>query len=175
MMNKKIISGWVMVVFSLGVTAETVTNNLDMQSNLVFNLGYVNAGDSGLSFTNEAIRGIVVSAGQLSGVDPETGTPIADSTNLLPLKVHSIEVVDGTITGDGAGLANVPASGLSGSISASQLPGSGTWDAAGVTITNLTGNQLHISGGLEVNRIKANRGIPFAGPGTTSCVLVFSL
>jgi len=54
-MNRILMSGWIVVVLSLVANAEIVTNSLNMQSNLVINLGYVNAGDQGQSFTNPAI------------------------------------------------------------------------------------------------------------------------
>jgi len=99
--------------------AETVTNNLDVQGGFVYNHGAVNPGDIGLNFTNEGVRDVTVSAGQLSGVDPETGAVITNAANLLPLRVQSLDsaadvnaagnvVAGGLFIGDGGGLTNLP-------------------------------------------------------------------
>ena len=78
---------------------------------------------SGGSVTGETVRGLGVSLGQLSGVNPETGEAIADPGNLLPLAARSLSVA-GTIIGDGSGLTNLNASGLSsGTVPAERLAG----------------------------------------------------
>lgn len=135
------------VVFAFGVRAETVTNNLDVQGGFIYNHGAINPADVGLTFTNAGVRDVTVSAGQLSGVDPETGAVITNSANLLPLKAQSLTAVSnivagGSFIGDGSGLTNVNVSSLNGTISASSLPTSGTWNAAGVTVSNLTVNSV---------------------------------
>lgn len=129
------------ILFAAGVWAETVTNNLDVQGGFVYNHGAINPGDVGITFTNAGIRDVTVSVGQLSGVDPETGVVITNAANLLPLKAQSLTVVSniaagGTFIGNGSGLTNLNAGFFNGSFSASSLPTSGVWNAAGVTITN---------------------------------------
>lgn len=104
-MEKRWMAGWV-VVFVLGAFAETVTNNLDVQGGFVYNHGMINPGDYGMSFTNAGIRDVTVSAGQLSGVNPETGEAITNAFNLLPLRAQSVEA--GFFSGDGSGLTNLP-------------------------------------------------------------------
>lgn len=142
-MKKQWITGLV-VVFALGGWAETVTNNLDVQGGFIYNHGVINPGDIGMTFTNEGIRDVTVSAGQLSGVDPETGAVITNSANLLPLKAQSLTtasniVAGGSFVGDGSQLSNLNASAISsGSIDAARLPTSGSWNAAGVTVSNLS-------------------------------------
>jgi len=140
-MNRRLLSGWIMIGLSLGARAETVTNNFDMQSNLVINVGYVPAGDSGFSFTNEAIRGIAVSVGQLSGVDPETGNLITNTANLLPLKAQSLDVA-GLITGDGSGLTNLQ---VEGRVSQVESQISGIGDQLSVTSNQVFDVESQIS------------------------------
>jgi hypothetical protein len=140
------------------VLSETVTNNLNVQGGFIYNHGAVNPGDIGLTFTNEGIRDITVSAGQLSGVDPETGEVITNSANLLALKAESLTAVSnvtagGRFSGDGSGLTNLNAESLSGTISTASLPNSGTWDASGLTIQNasLSGDVLVQGASLNVS------------------------
>jgi hypothetical protein len=74
--------------------------------------------------TNANVRGLGVSLGQLSGIDPETGEAITDSANLLPLNARSLRVTgssrlegaldmnggaisNAVIYGNGAGLTNL--------------------------------------------------------------------
>lgn len=125
---------------------------IDVKGGFIYNHGAINPGDVGMTFTNEGIRDITVSAGQLSGVDPETGLMITNSANLLSLKAESLMAVSnivagGSFIGDGSGLTNLNVDSLSGPIPASSLPASGTWNAAGVTIqnANLSGD-LHVDG-----------------------------
>lgn len=134
------------------VFAESITNNLNLQTNLVVNSGNVPAGDMGLTFTNSAVRGILISAGQLSGIDPETGAVITNSANLLSLKAASLTTVSnivagGEFVGNGFSLTNLNADSLNGTISASSLPSGGTWNASGMTIqnANLSGD-VHVEG-----------------------------
>lgn len=92
--------------------AESVTNNLNLNQGIVYNHGIVNPGDLGLNFTNEGVRDVTVSGGQLSGVDPETGAVITNAANLLPLKAQSLEtsgdiLVGGTLSGNASGLSNL--------------------------------------------------------------------
>jgi hypothetical protein len=65
-----------------------------------------------MTFTNAGIRDVTVSAGQLSGVNPETGAALSGS-DLLPLKAQSLAVVGGTISGNGSGLNELNASAIS--------------------------------------------------------------
>ena len=136
---------------SLGLfvhTAIQAQTDLNAQKGFIHNHGVVNPADYGLSFTNEGIRDLTVSAGQLSGVDPETGEPITNPQNLIPIKAQSIDsattiqsasniVAGGTFIGDGSGLSNLNINAF-GEISTSILPTSGVWDAENVTIKNLT-------------------------------------
>jgi hypothetical protein len=130
-----VLLGWAVGLAGF-ISAETVTNNLDVQGGFIYNHGAVNPGDIGMTFTNAGIRDITISAGQLSGVDPETGAVITNAVNLLPLKVQSLTTVGDIVTGgkfigDGSELTNL-------NISSSSLPTSGVWNAAGMTITNAT-------------------------------------
>jgi hypothetical protein len=87
-----------------------------------------------MTFTNAGIRDVTVSAGQLSGVNPETGAALSGS-DLLPLKAQSLTVMGGTISGNGAGVTNLNASAVSsGAISADRLPSSGTWNAGSLVV-----------------------------------------
>ena len=63
---------------------------------------------TGGAVTGETVRGLGVSAGQLAGINPETGAAIVDADNLLPLAARSLVVI-GTITGDGSGLTGINA------------------------------------------------------------------
>jgi len=140
--------------FFLFSGAESVTNNLDVQGGFIYNHGVVNPDDVGLTFTNAGIRDITISAGQLSGVDPETGLVITNSANLLSLKAESLETTGnitagGSFIGDGSGLTNLNVNFLSGPIPASSLPTFGTWNASGVTITNLA-----VQGELDMDGYK---------------------
>lgn len=154
------IIGGLMLAF--GAYAETVTNNLNIQGGFIYNHGAINPGDVGMTFTNEGIRDVTVSVGQLSGVDPETGIVISNAANLLPLKAQSLTAVSnivasGSFIGNGSGLTNLNVNSLSGSINASSLPTSGVWNASGVTITNavMTGQtsirSLTVTSNLAVN------------------------
>jgi hypothetical protein len=139
-MKKSWIAGLV-VLGAFGVWAESVTNGLDLQGGLISGHGYVPAGDNGLAFTNFGIRDLTISAGQISGVDPETGDVITNSANLLSLKAESLTAVSnvtagGSFVGDGSQLTNLNVNAFSGTLNASSLPGSGVWNAAGLTITN---------------------------------------
>lgn len=135
---------WIVGLAILGaaeVWAEAVTNNFDVQGGFVYNHGAINPGEVGLTFTSAGVRDVTVSAGQLSGVDPETGAVITNAANLLPLKAQSLTAVSnivagGSFIGDGSQLINLNGNAFSGVISASSLPTSGVWNAAGVTITN---------------------------------------
>lgn len=141
--KKLTVISFLLSVVCLSVYAESVTNNLDINGGFIYNHGAINPGDIGMTFTNEGIRDVTVSAGQLSGVDPETGAIITNAANLLSLKAKSLTAVSNIVTGgrfigDGSGLTNLNVDSLSGSISAASLPTSGVWNAAGVTITNAT-------------------------------------
>lgn len=126
-------------------SAETVTNNLNVSGGFVYNHGFINAGDiytNGVAFTNTGIRDVTISAGQLSGVNPETGMLITNPANLLSIKAQSLATVSnvtagGKFIGDGSGLTNLKASSITGSLNAGNLPTSGSWNAAGLTVSNL--------------------------------------
>ncbi len=161
--GKLTVISFLLSVTGLSVYAESVTNNLDVQGGFIYNHGAVNPGDIGMTFTNAGIRDITVSAGQLSGVDPETGAVITNSANLLSLKAESLTTVSnvtagGKFIGDGSGLTNLTAESLSGTISAASLPSSGTWNASGLTIQNanlsgdvlVQGTSLNVSSNLTV-------------------------
>ncbi|MDD3276224.1 MAG: hypothetical protein PHP93_04130 [Kiritimatiellales bacterium] len=167
-MKKSWIAGLV-VLGAFGVWAETVTNGLDLQGGLISGHGYVPAGDNGLAFTNYGIRDLTLSAGQLSGVDPETGAVITNAANLLSLKAESLTAVSnvtagGSFVGDGSRLTNLNVNSFSGTLNASSLPGSGVWDAAGLTITNaslagdVTVQSLTVSTNLTVQGIISGDG-----------------
>jgi len=145
------------------VAAESVTNNLNVQGGFIYNHGAVNPGDIGMTFTNAGIRDITISAGQLSGVSPETGEVITNAANLLSLKAESLTTVSnvtagGQFVGDGSGLTNLNVESLSGTIRAANLPSTGTWNASGLTIQNanlsgdvlVQGTSLSVSSNLTV-------------------------
>ncbi len=151
-MKKAFVSGLV-ISFSFGVCAESVTNNLDVQGGFIYNHGMINPGDFGMTFTNAGIRDVTVSAGQLSGVDPVTGEVITNALNLISLKARSLEtsgdiVSRGSFSGNASGLTNLSASRLTGMIKAANMPSSGTWNASGITINNakLTGGTVSAGG-----------------------------
>ena len=103
---------WVVSGVVVLAKAESVTNNLDVQDGFVYNHAIVNPGDLGLTFTNDGVRDVTVSVGQLSGVDPQSGAVITNAANLLPLKAQSLTVVsnvtvEGIIYGDGSGLTDI--------------------------------------------------------------------
>lgn len=100
----------------------------DAGGGFVFNHGAVFPAISGLTFTNQGVRDLTISVGQLSGVCPETGEVIADPFNLLPLRVQSIEsagdvVAGGTLYGDASGLWSIPAGALAGTLPSTAVPG----------------------------------------------------
>lgn len=81
---------------------------------------------TGGAVTNEAVRGLGVSLGQMAGINPETGEAIADPTNLLPLAARSLNVfgtsqmggaldmggqaiTSAVYYGNGTGITNLPA------------------------------------------------------------------
>jgi len=151
-MKKAFVSGLV-ISLSFGVCAESVTNNLDVQGGFIYNHGMINPGDMGMTFTNAGIRDVTVSAGQLSGVDPETGEVITNALNLISLKARSLEtsgdiVSGGSFSGNASGLTHLSASRLTGKIKAANMPSSGTWNASGITINNakLTGGTVSAGG-----------------------------
>lgn len=177
-MKKVLISGLIMVL-AVAVNAETVTNNLDVQGGFIYNHGAINPDDYGLTFTNAGIRDVTISAGQLSGVDPESGEVITNAANLLPIRAQSLEssadihaasniVAGGTFVGDGSGLTNLSVEVFSGTIQASQIEGgvltagvmptSGVWNASGLTLSNpalagriqVSGDALSVSTNLTV-------------------------
>lgn len=146
------------VVFSLAqcFAEESSTNaaikTIDVRGGFIYNHGAINPGDLGLAFTNAGVRDVTVSAGQLSGIDPETGAAITNSANLLSLKAESVTTVSnitagGTFVGDGSGLTDLKATAVSGVLPASALPVSGTWNASGVTIENASlSGTVHVAG-----------------------------
>ena len=144
-MKKWIIAG-LAVVFSAGAWAVIVPNPtyMDMLGGFIYNHGFINPGDLGLTFTNAGIRDVTISAGQLSGVDPKTGAVITNAANLLPLRAQSLMVASnvvagGSFVGNGSGLSNLNANMISsGTISAASLPTAGNWNAGALTISNLT-------------------------------------
>jgi len=153
MIRIKVLLG-VAVGFAGFVIAESVTNNLDVQGGFIYNHGVINPGDVGMTFTSAGIRDVTVSAGQLSGVDPETGIVITNSENLLSLKAKSLMAVSnvtagGRFIGDGAGISNLNFQLFNGSVQAAQLPTSGVWNASGVMVSN-----LNSSGDLNMNGFK---------------------
>lgn len=141
-MNRKQIIPGAVLCLTMAAGAESVTNNLDMQSNLITAYGMVNPSQVSLSFTNYGIRDILVSAGQLCGVDPENGEPITNTVDLLPLKAASLAArgdvsAEGVFFGNGSGISNlnmslaIPA----GSIGISQLSSS-------IPAVSITTNQI---------------------------------
>lgn len=162
-MKKAVVSVCLMIGLAGVGLADPATNRLDAQGGFIYNHGMINPGDYGLTFTNAGIRDVTVSAGQLSGVDPETGDAIGNSANLLPLKVQSLEtagdvISGGSFVGNASGLTNFSASGLTGKIKAANMPSAGTWNASGVTINNaklsgtvqVAGETLTVSSNLTV-------------------------
>ncbi len=109
-------------------STNAATKTIDVRGGFIYNHGAVNPDDVGLTFTNAGIRDITISAGQLSGVDPETGVVITNSANLLPLKAQSLETTGdvtagGSFVGDGSGLTDLSVTNLVGDIDQSQVNG----------------------------------------------------
>lgn len=108
-------------------------DSIDLGGGFVENMGFVSAGDAGVDFTNEAIRHMAVSIGQLGGVNPETGEVIINEGNLLPLVAQELDItgsayfytniyvagdtfVYGAFYGSGEGISNIPVANITGSL-----------------------------------------------------------
>jgi hypothetical protein len=147
---------------------EPEVNSIDLAGGFVENMGFVAAGDAGVDFTNEAIRDLAVSIGQLGGVNPETGEVIINEGNLLPLVAQGLDItgsayfytniyiagdtfVYGAFYGSGAGISNIPSTSIYGSLADrpeiqealnSKLDVDGVWSA-------IYGNESAISNLLQ--------------------------
>lgn len=141
--------------------------DVDMNTGRILNLGLVDTSETG-GFTAAPYRAMAVSAGQLTGVDPETGLPLTAYYQLLPLMVRSLSAADGVdavyFSGDGSMLSNLNAGAISaGRLPAAVLPGTGTWEAGGMAIKDaeIYGvKELHIDGrfsaGVETTVVGEN-------------------
>jgi hypothetical protein len=129
----------------------------------VENMGFIPAGDQGEEFTNDTVRHMAVSIGQLGGVNPETGQIIFNEENLLPLVAQELDVtgnaffytnsffggntyIYGVIYGSGAGITNVPADSIYGSLAVrpeiqaalnTKADHSAVWDAVNQNIVDI--------------------------------------
>ncbi|MFH0878079.1 MAG: hypothetical protein V2A34_00050 [Lentisphaerota bacterium] len=122
---------WVLAVLGLPLAAQAqryFPDGIMLSNEYVRQQGLVDLQAwTGGAVTNENVRGLGISLGQLSGINPETGEAITDSTNLLPLVARSLQVsgaslVDGSLDmggqpitnavyyGDGHGLTNLSVS-----------------------------------------------------------------
>jgi len=123
------IAGWCVAGnASKNASKKAAAKTIDVRGGFIYNHGAVNPDDVGLTFTNAGIRDITISAGQLSGVDPETGVVITNSANLLPLKAQSFETTGdvtagGFFVGDGSKLTGLSVTNLVGDIDQSQVNG----------------------------------------------------
>ena len=150
-MKKSNIVFLIFIIMGSVVSGEN-ESGVNAQGAFLYNHGFVNPGDMGLTFTNDGIRDVTVSVGQLSGVDPETGSIITNAGNLVSLKAESVVSINdiiagGIFIGDASGLSNLNTIALSGIIDASNLPVSGVWDASGLTILNpVIGGNAFFSG-----------------------------
>ncbi len=137
---------------------------IDLGGGYITNMGFINATELGGSFTNSRIRSMAVSVGQLGGVNPATGEIITDANNLLPLVSSELDVtrsaffytniyiagdtfVYGAFFGSGAGLTNIPARNISGSLVsrpevqgalATKLDADGVWNSINANVATLT-------------------------------------
>jgi hypothetical protein len=106
---------------------------IDLEGGYIAQMGLIPAGDEGLEFTNEAIRHMAVSIGQLGGVNPQSGEIIVNDGNLLPLVAQELDVtgsaffytniyvagdtfIYGAFYGSGAGISNIPMFSIQGSL-----------------------------------------------------------
>jgi hypothetical protein len=141
---------------------------IDLEGGYVKHMGFVPAGDEGMGFTNENIRHMAVSIGQLSGVNPETGQIIINEDNLLPLVSHELDVtrnaffytnvyiagdtyIYGVLYGNGAGMSNIPSANITGSLTErpeiqqalqSKADSNGVWQTLNSCIADITALQL---------------------------------
>jgi len=178
-MKKAFVSGLI-ISFSFGVCAESVTNNLDVQGGFIYNHGMINPGDFGMTFTNAGIRDVTVSSGQLSGVDPETGEVITNALNLISLKAESLTTVSnitagGTFIGDGSGITNLPvqaqldalitvvSNSPAATITTNQIA---SWNSGGTLAANVqvSGGIVNVSTNLTVQGAVHAESISAAGP-----------
>jgi len=137
---------------------------IDLSGGYITNMGFINAADQGVEFTNSSIRTMAVSIGQLGGVNPETGEVIMDAGNLLPMVSKELDVtgkaffytnvyvagdtyVYGAFFGSGAGLTNLPAQNISGSLTArpeiqsalnTKLDAAGVWETINQSTATIT-------------------------------------
>ena len=143
-------------------------NNIDLGGGFVENMGFVSAADDGLDFTNEAIRHMAVSIGQLGGVNPETGDIVINQGNLLPLVARELDItgfaffytnvyisgdtfVYGAFYGSGAGISNIPVANITGSLAErpeiqhalqAKLDSDGVWETLDSSTANIATLQL---------------------------------
>ncbi len=144
------------LLLAASVSADTKPpRNINLRDGTIKNMGFIDAGDAGLAFTNENIRHMAVSIGQLGGVNPETGKIIANEGNLLPLVAQELDItgsgyfytnvyiagdtfVYGAFYGSGAGITNIPADNIQGSLIVrpevrdaleTKLDADGVWEA----------------------------------------------
>lgn len=143
-------------------------DSVDLGGGFVENMGFIPAGDEGLGFTNETIRHMAVSIGQLGGVNPETGQIIINEGNLLPLVAQELDVtkdaffytnvyiagdtyIYGVIYGSGEGMSNIPSTIITGSLAERpeiqqalqiKLDSAGVWETLNSCIADITTLQL---------------------------------
>jgi hypothetical protein len=143
-------------------------DSVDLGGGFVENMGFIPAGDEGLAFTNETIRHMGVSIGQLGGVNPETGEIVINEGNLLPLVAQELDVtgnaffytntyvsgdtyIYGVIYGSGEGISNIPAANITGSITErpeiqqalqTKLDSDGVWETLDSSTAEITTLQL---------------------------------
>ena len=141
---------------------------INLAGGYVTNRGFVDVEAAGTAFTNESIRNMAVSIGQLGGVNPETGDIIINKGNLLPLVAQELDTtgpayfytnvyvagdtfIYGTLYGSGSGITNISASSIFGSLVDRpdiQTALESKLDADGVWVT-IHGNAAAISNLLQ--------------------------
>lgn len=138
------------------------SDGVNMGSNQVYNLGFIDLSAVSNDFTDVEVGCFAISAGQLCGINPETGEIITNAVSLLPILVRSAyvagEVNASLFTGDGSGLTNLWAGNLTGRIPLGTMPTSGVWNVSGLTLQNanfegalsVEGQSLDIGSDLNV-------------------------
>jgi hypothetical protein len=122
---------------------------INMGSNYVYNLGYLDVAAASNDFTDAEVAHNAISVGQLVGVNPETGQMVTNAVNLLPIMARSVfaagEVNAGWFAGNGGGLTNLNGGSIMGYIPIGSMPTSGVWNVSGLTFKD-----AHFEGPLSV-------------------------
>ena len=136
-MKKWMILAWVAAAMPLHAQLHA-PDGVDVGGNYVYHVGFIDLAALTNDVADVDLAHMVVTLGQLCGVNPDTGELITEPINLLPVMLRSAyvdgEVDAGLFTGDAAGLTNIPASRIVGILPASALPTGGVWNAGSIHI-----------------------------------------